>query len=73
MKHTTLILFVGFLFSISIQNVIAQSTPFKKQESDHIKDIFNAWDQNNGDYLYESVAATVMHQQQPIRPEGVPR
>lgn len=71
MKHTTLILFVGFLFSISIQNVIAQSTPFKKQESDHIKDIFNAWDQNNGDYLYESVAATVMHQQQPIRPEGV--
>lgn len=71
MKHTTLILFVSFLFAMSIENVNAQNTPFKKQDSEHIKDIFEAWDENTGGYLYESVASYVMHQQQPERPDGV--
>ncbi|MEX2483820.1 MAG: VWD domain-containing protein [Brumimicrobium sp.] len=71
MKHTTLILFVSFLFSISIENINAQSTSFKKQDSEHIKNIFEAWDKDAGNYLYESVASIVMHQEQPDRPEGI--
>lgn len=71
MKHITLILFVSFLFSMSIENINAQNRPFKKQDSEHIKDIFEAWNENTGSYLYESVASYVMHQQQPERPDGV--
>jgi len=61
---TTLFLF----FSI---NINAQKTPFKKQDSEHIKNIFEAWNHETGSYLYESVASIVMHEPQPDRPQGV--
>jgi hypothetical protein len=63
--------FINLLFLTHIGNVNAQNTPFKKQDSEHIKDIFEAWDENTGNYLYKSVASLVMHQKQPERPEGV--
>ncbi|HZH86506.1 MAG TPA: hypothetical protein VFD77_04250 [Brumimicrobium sp.] len=70
MRHSIL-LFIGLFMLTSLGNVSAQKTLYKKQDSDHIKAIFEAWNEKSGDYLYESVAALVMHQQQPERPEGV--
>lgn len=70
MKYFTFLFGILFAFS-TWANV--QSTPvkYKRQDSDHIKEILKAWDANKGDYLYESIAAMVMHSEQPERPRGV--
>src|SRR5690554_3927787 len=52
-------------------SVYAQNVAFKRQDSDHIKDIFKAWNEKSGDYLYESMASLIMKKNQPERPEGV--
>jgi hypothetical protein len=51
--------------------VNAQNVPFKKQDSEHIKNIFEAWNAKSGNFFYESITSLVMHQPQPERPEGV--
>lgn len=70
MKYFTLIL--AQLFALSLwANIQSDPTPFKRQDSDHIKEIMTAWNTDKGEYLYESMAAMVMHSKQPERPEGV--
>lgn len=66
-----LLLFLSVTFIVFAENLNAQNVPFKKQDSEHIKNIFEAWNQETGSYLYESVASIIMHQPQPERPEGV--
>lgn len=66
-----LTLLINLLFLTYTGIVNAQNTHFKRQDSEHIKEIFEAWDENTGNYLYESVASLVMHQKQPERPKGV--
>jgi hypothetical protein len=51
--------------------VSAQNVPFKKQESEHIKNIFKAWNENSGNFFYESIASLVMRSPQPERPDGI--
>jgi hypothetical protein len=70
MKYA-IILFISLLTFSFLGNVNAQNVSFKKQDSEHIKNIFKAWNEEKGNYLYESVASLVMHQQQPERPEGI--
>lgn len=41
--------------------------PFKKQHSDHVKEIFEAWNADKGSWLYESIGALVMQEQIPER------
>ncbi len=72
MKKFTL--FISILFASLLtwaNNVQPNTVQFKRQDSDHIKQIFEAWNKDKGDYLYESMAALTMHQQQPERPNGV--
>ena len=67
------LLLFAVLFALSTWTNAIETNPvqFKRQDSDHIKQIFEAWDKEKGDYLYESMATLVMHQQQPERPEGM--
>lgn len=41
--------------------------PFEKQHSDHIKEIFEAWDNDRGPWLYESIGALIMQEEMPER------
>ena len=70
MKYALPIITSLILLSFMV-NVNAQNTPFKKQDSEHIKNIFEAWNEDSGNFLYESIASLVMHQPQPERPEGL--
>src|SRR5690554_27634 len=70
MKYFTLILAQIFVFSMWA-NVQSETVPFERKDSDHIKEIMIAWDSNKGEYLYESVSALIMKQQQPERPQGL--
>lgn len=45
--------------------------PFEKGHSDHIQEIFEAWDENEGPWLYESMGTLVMGEQHPERPMAV--
>lgn len=45
--------------------------PFEKGHSDHIQEIFEAWDENEGPWLYESMGALIMDEQHPERPMEV--
>lgn len=62
----TLIAFLpfSFLFANENENVV----PFEKRSSDHIHEIFEAWNETEGSWLYESMAALVMNEQHPERP-----
>ncbi len=64
---------VLFLTSSSMQVTIAQNTRFKQQDSEHIKDIMEAWNEKAGNYLYESIAAHVMNTEQPERINNIKR
>lgn len=69
MRYSILLLaqfFVASLFAATSSEV-----PFQKRESTHIKEILTAWDATNGEYLYKSMSALVMHEQQPDRPKGM--
>lgn len=70
MKYFTLLLVQLLAFSLWA-NIQSEPVPYERQDSDHIKEIMKAWDSNKGEYLYESIAAIVMKQQQPERPQGV--
>ena len=65
------ILFLFFLVLSPVQVILAQDKPFKRQDSEHIKDIFEAWEENTGNYLYESIASTIMHKGKPERPQCI--
>ncbi|WP_107037675.1 VWD domain-containing protein [Brumimicrobium mesophilum] len=70
MKYFTLLLVQ--LFALSLwANIQSDPVPFERQDSDHIKEILKAWNTEKGEYLYESMAAIVMHEKQPERPFGV--
>jgi hypothetical protein len=70
MKYFTLILAQLFVFSLWA-NIQSEPVTFERQDSEHIKEIMIAWDSNKGEYLYESMAALIMKQQQPERPQGL--
>src|SRR5690554_6588510 len=70
MKYFTLILAQIFVFSMWT-NLQSETVPFERKDSEHIKEIMIAWDSNKGEYLYESVSALIMKQQQPERPQGL--
>jgi len=70
MKYFTLIL--AQLFALSLwANIQSDPVPFKRQDSEHIKQIMTAWNADKGEYLYESMAALVMHEKQPTRLNSV--
>lgn len=70
MKYFTFLF--GIVFALTtLANVQAESVKYKRQDSDHIKEIFKAWDDEKGEYLYESIASMVMREKQPERPRGV--
>lgn len=73
MKKFTLLFTVFFALSSWVNANTVQPNPvkFKRQDSEHIKEVLEAWNKEKGDYLYESMATLVMHQQQPERPAGV--
>jgi hypothetical protein len=48
-----------------------RNVPFEKGHSDHIQEIFEAWNENEGPWLYESMGAIVMGVQHPERPMEV--
>ncbi len=62
-----------FLTLSSVQVVFAQGRSFKRQDSEHIKDIMIAWNEKAGNYLYESIAAKVMNEEQPNRITDIKR
>ena len=66
-----LLLFVNFFAFTLLASVPPQNVPFERQDSEHIKEIFEAWNEKSGTYLYNSIAALVMQQKQPERPNGV--
>lgn len=66
MRYFTLITAILLAFSL-----FAGETPFKRQDSDHLKDIFNAWDSQKGEYLYESINAIVMNTDYPNRQSNI--
>lgn len=70
MKYFTLLLVQ--LFALSLwANIQSDPVTYERQDSEHIKEIMMAWDSNKGEYLYESIAAIIMKQQQPQRPQGL--
>lgn len=70
MRYFTLLLVQLFAMSLWA-NIQSEPVPFQRQDSDHIKEILKAWNAEKGEYLYESMAALVMHEKQPERPKGV--
>lgn len=44
--------------------------PYQKQQNDHIKEIFEAWNEDKGEWLYNSMAAIVMVEDYPEREGG---
>ena len=62
-----LIIISTFFFSLSL----LADVPYKRHESDHIKEIFTSWDATKGEWLYASLDALVMNTEFPERPEGV--
>ena len=74
MKRTLLLLLFGCMFTIPSQlmaNASPDSIGFERLDSDHIKEIMTAWDDEEGPWLYESMAAIVMKESHPIRPATV--
>ena len=71
MKKFLLLFAVFFAFSTWTNAIETNPVQFKRQDSEHIKQILEAWNKENGNYLYESMATLVMHQKQPARPEGM--
>lgn len=70
MRH--FILFIAFLIALPVMAISPSETvPYKKQDSEHIKEVFTAWDQEKGAYLYESIGALVMNEAQPMSPTEI--
>lgn len=66
-----LVLALTIIFLTPALSTNAQDSNFRKKDSDHIKNIFEAWDQEKGDYLYESIASIVMNETPPNRPDEI--
>jgi hypothetical protein len=73
MKTFYILLFSILTFSSfnSVALSFAESDPFERQDSDHIKEIMTSWSEVEGEWLYESMAALVMNTPQPVRPDRV--
>lgn len=63
-----LILSVLIPFSSLFANDVDKKVPFEKGHSDHIQEIFEAWNENEGPWLYESMGSLIMGEQHPERP-----
>lgn len=70
MKYFTVLLAQLFVFSLWA-NFKQDPVSYKRQDSEHIKEVMTSWDKTKGEYLYESMAAIVMKGKQPERPSGV--
>lgn len=64
-------LFTILIAFTTMASVSLAPVKYKRQDSEHIKEIMKAWDAQKGEYLYESMAALIMHQAQPEKPKGV--
>jgi hypothetical protein len=57
------------------EQLLAVTSPdsinYDRQDSEHIKEIMTAWDDQEGPWLYESMATIVMKDAHPIRPSAV--
>ena len=65
---------IAFMFAFSNQllaKVAPDSIEYVRLDSEHIKEIMTAWDDQEGPWLYESMAAIVMNNEHPIRPGSV--
>ena len=73
MRNIYILLFSILTFYSSDMLAFSQddSIPYERQDSEHIKEIMTSWSDQEGEWLYESMAALVMKTQQPIRPERV--
>jgi len=73
MKKALHILILAILipFSGLLANDNDRNVPYEKRHSDHIKEILEAWNENEGPWLYESMGAIVMGEQHPERPMQV--
>lgn len=60
----TMLLFLSFAFA-------EEKKPYQKQDSDHIKQIFESWDSNKGPWLYESMGSILLQEEMPERPESM--
>lgn len=74
MKRILLLLIMSFI-SILPSQLLAVVSPdsiqYDRQDSEHIKEIMTAWEEDEGPWLYESMAAIVMNDAQPMRPSSV--
>lgn len=66
-----LILTMIIPFSSLFANENDRNFPYEKGHSDHIQEIFEAWNESEGSWLYESMGALVMGEQHPERPMEV--
>lgn len=74
MKRTFLLLLFGCMFFVPshlMANLSTDSVGYERQDSEHIKEIMTAWDDQEGPWLYESMAAIVMKDAHPMRPATV--
>lgn len=73
MKRILLLQFlVGLMIvPMSALAIVPDSIDYDRQDSKHIKEIMTAWHQDEGGWLYESMAAIVMNTKHPIRPASV--
>ncbi|MBW7868319.1 MAG: VWD domain-containing protein [Brumimicrobium sp.] len=66
-----ILLLLTNLFVLATWANTTNPVPYQQRDSDHIKEIFTAWNATNGAYLYNSVNALVMNSEQPHRPQGL--
>lgn len=73
MKRNLLLLFIGCLMALPVKvfAIVPDSISYERRDSEHIKEIMTAWDEDEGEWLYESMAAIVMNDDHPVRPTGV--
>ena len=74
MKRILLLLILGSVFALPTKLLaiaVPDSIEYERQDSDHIKEIMTAWDEDEGEWLYESMASIVMNDAQPMRQASV--
>lgn len=57
--------FITLFFICILSNLVLANEPIKNIESSHLKEVFDAWDANVGDYVYESSMALVNNRSMP--------
>ena len=66
-KVMMLFITVVISFAVSAEEPVV---PYQKQHNDHIQEIFKAWDEDKGEWLYNSLSSIVMQESFPKREGG---